>query len=143
MFEAKQAFRTVAVTGCFDILHIGHVRLLQFAKSLGDRLIVGVNSDESVRALKGPTRPVNKLSQRCEMLKAMRWVDSVIPFSEENAATFLSTYRPAVWVKGADYTIDTLHPDEKAAVKAYEGRIVFAPLVTGESTSRILREALK
>ena len=94
---------TVFTNGCFDLLHVGHLRLLWFARSQGDRLVVGLNSDESVRRLKGPTRPITPVDERREMLLALEPVDQVIIFHEDTPLTLIEALRPEVLVKGPDY----------------------------------------
>ena len=129
---------TVAATGCFDVLHVGHIRLLEWAKTAGHRLIVGINSDESIQRLKGPLRPINNMSDRAKMLKALRCVDEVFVFPELDAAAFLLQYQPDIWVKGNDYNMDKLSDAEKAAVKSYGGQIQFCPYPVAISSSGIL-----
>ena len=94
---------TVFTNGCFDLLHVGHLRLLWFARSQGDRLVVGLNSDESVRRLKGPTRPITPVDERREMLLALEPVDQVIIFHEDTPLNLIEALRPEVLVKGPDY----------------------------------------
>jgi rfaE bifunctional protein nucleotidyltransferase chain/domain len=125
--------RLVATNGCFDILHAGHVRYLEAASQLGDILIVGLNSDESVRRLKGPTRPVNSESDRAEVLLALRCVDYVTIFGEETAIEFLKLLQPNVYVKGGDWTPGTL--PETPVVESCGGKIMIIELVPGKSTS--------
>jgi len=100
--------RIVFTNGCFDVIHRGHVELLEFARSLGDVLVVGLNSDDSVRRLKGPERPVNTLMDRAVVLLAIRWVDFVIPFSEDTPERLIKELRPDVLVKGGDYELDDI-----------------------------------
>ncbi len=130
--------KVVATNGCFDILHAGHVRYLQQAKALGDYLVVGLNSDESVRALKGETRPVNPAQDRAAVLLALQCVDAVTVFEGMTARDFLLVARPHVWVKGGDYTVERLDSDEKRAVHLAGGRIEILPLLEGRSTTKIL-----
>src|ERR1035437_1737656 len=106
--EAGQ--RLVFTNGCFDLLHVGHVRYLAAARALGDVLAVGVNGDASVTKLKGANRPINNEHDRAEVLAALESVDWVTVFPEERATRLLSMVRPAVYVKGGDYTPETLHP---------------------------------
>ena len=128
--------RIVTTNGCFDILHVGHVRVLQAAKDLGDVLIVGVNSDESVRKLKGPTRPVNSEADRAEVLANLKSVDYVTVFGEETASELLECIKPHIYAKGADYTTSSL--PETPTVQSYGGEIAFLELVPGKSTSAIV-----
>ena len=103
--------------GCFDLLHVGHVRYLRDARKLGDALAVGLNGDESVRALKGKGRPLNNEQDRAEVLAALSSVDYVAIFPEMRATRFLEMARPALYVKGGDYTSDTLDAEERAALE--------------------------
>ncbi|MFH1066625.1 MAG: D-glycero-beta-D-manno-heptose 1-phosphate adenylyltransferase [bacterium] len=128
----------VATNGCFDILHTGHLRYLQAARQLGDGLIVGVNSDESVRALKGPNRPLNPEADRAEMLAGLSVVDWVVVFSETRAVNFLNAVKPHIYVKGGDYTTAQLDQDEVAAVTRNGGQIRILPLVPGRSTTGLI-----
>jgi D-beta-D-heptose 7-phosphate kinase/D-beta-D-heptose 1-phosphate adenosyltransferase len=113
---------TVFTNGCFDLLHVGHLRLLWFARSQGDRLVVGLNSDESVRRLKGPTRPITPVDERREMLLALEPVDQVIIFYEDTPLNLIEALRPDVLVKGPDYA----HRECCGAklVESYGGRVV-------------------
>jgi rfaE bifunctional protein nucleotidyltransferase chain/domain len=137
---------TVVVTGgCFDLLHIGHVRTLQAARGFGDYLIVMVNSDASVRWLKGPGRPLIPESERLEMLAAFACVDAVVLFEGASPAPLLARLQPAVFCKGADYAPPlgkALPPEEVAIVAACGGRIEYLPLVPENSTSAIIRRIL-
>ncbi|MBQ7515890.1 MAG: D-glycero-beta-D-manno-heptose 1-phosphate adenylyltransferase [Schwartzia sp.] len=128
--------RIVFTNGCFDILHAGHVRYLTAARAEGDVLIVGLNSDESVRRLKGPSRPVNPETDRAEVLGGLRAVDAVTIFDEPTAAELIALVKPDVYVKGGDYTLDTL--PEAAIVQRYGGRVAFIDLVAGRSTTNII-----
>ena len=130
--------RIVFTNGCFDILHAGHVRYLAAAKNQGDILIVGLNSDASVRRLKGSTRPINGEEDRAEVLSSLHCVDYVVIFSEQTAETIVGKIKPDVYVKGADYTIDTL-PEAKV-VAGYGGKVAFIPLVPGRSTSNVIKK---
>lgn len=130
--------RVVFTNGVFDVLHVGHVRYLQHARSLGDLLLVGVNSDASVRRLgKGVNRPVNELADRMEVLAALRCVDGVIPFEEDTPEALIETLRPDIHVKGGDYTVDSL--PESRIVLGYGGQVVIVPLVQGRSSSNTLK----
>lgn len=130
--------RIVFTNGCFDILHVGHVRYLGAARALGDCLVVGLNSDASVRRLKGPERPVNEEADRAEVLDALRAVDYVTIFDEPTAAELIEIIRPDVYVKGGDYTIATL-PEAKI-VRNYGGRVEFIDLVPERSTTRVIEK---
>jgi rfaE bifunctional protein nucleotidyltransferase chain/domain len=130
--------RVVATNGCFDILHVGHVRYLAAARKLGDVLVVGLNGDDSVRQLKGEGRPVNRESDRAEMLTALESVDYVTIFPEKRAMNFLRAAQPAVYAKGGDYTGDTLDPEERAVLDEFGTRIEIIPFERGYSTSALL-----
>jgi rfaE bifunctional protein nucleotidyltransferase chain/domain len=135
--ELRAAGKKIVTTnGCFDILHVGHVRVLQAARELGDVLIVGVNSDESVRKLKGPNRPVNTQQDRAEVLANLKSVDYVTIFGEETASELLQSIKPDVYAKGADYTTCSL--PETPTVQSYGGEIAFLELVPGKSTTAIV-----
>jgi rfaE bifunctional protein nucleotidyltransferase chain/domain len=131
--------RIVATNGCFDILHVGHVRYLEAARALGDALFVGVNADAAVAELKGPARPVNRAADRAEVLAALEAVDLVTIFPEARATHFLELVRPEIYVKGGDYTEDTLDPEDRAALKAIDAEIRIIPLAPGYSTTGLLQ----
>ena len=131
--------RVVFTNGCFDILHAGHVRYLAAARALGDVLILGLNSDASVRRLKGETRPVNSAADRAEVVGALASVDYVVIFGEDTAEELIARVRPAVYAKGGDYTRETL--PEAHIVESYRGEVAFIPLVEGKSTTNIIARA--
>lgn len=130
--------RLVATNGCFDLVHVGHVRYLRAARALGDALAVGVNGDESVRALKGEGRPLNRETDRAEVLAALACVDYVAVFSETRATQFLEQVRPAIYVKGGDYKPETLDADERGALARAGAEIKILPFETGYSTSGLI-----
>jgi phosphoheptose isomerase len=131
--------KVVWTNGCFDLLHLGHVRALQMAKALGDVLVVGVNSDNSVRTLKGPDRPIFPVSERLEVLAALECVDFVVVFEELTPADALARLKPDIHCKGADYRPPSGRPMvEASVVEAYGGRMKFLPLLPGHSTSEIV-----
>lgn len=131
--------KTVVFTnGCFDILHVGHVRYLAGARQLGDCLIVGLNSDSSVRQLKGPNRPVNCQEDRAEVLAGLTAVDYVVIFDETTAENLIAVVQPDIYAKGGDYTIEKL-PESKI-IAAHGGRIVLVPEVPGRSSSNIIEK---
>jgi rfaE bifunctional protein nucleotidyltransferase chain/domain len=139
----RAAFRAsgkklVVTNGCFDILHLGHVTYLETARKLGDALLVGVNADNAVRQLKGPERPVNTESDRAAVLAALASVDGVCLFAEKTATRFLAAAQPDVYVKGGDYTLDTLNQDERRTVEQAGGKIVIVSMVPGKSTTALL-----
>jgi len=129
--------RTLVFTnGCFDILHVGHVRLLEAASQLGDRLLVGLNSDDSVRRLKGPARPVVTLEERAETIAALRCVDRVVGFDEDTPLALITLVVPEVLVKGGDWTPDRVVGRD--VVEAGGGHVIIIPLVRGRSSSALL-----
>jgi glycerol-3-phosphate cytidylyltransferase len=131
----------VFTNGVFDILHAGHVSYLAQARALGDLLIVGINSDQSVRRLgKGPDRPVNSLEDRAVVLEALRSVDGVVAFEEDTPEAIIEVLRPEVHVKGGDY--DLAQMPEAKIVAAYGGKVVLLPFLEGRSSTNIL-ERLK
>lgn len=136
----RQCKRIVFTNGCFDIIHAGHVRYLTTAKSFGDVLIVGLNTDESVRKLKGASRPINTQADRAEVLLGLKAVDYVIYFGEATAENLIAEVKPAVYVKGGDYTLETL--PEAAIVQSYGGRVELVNLVAGRSTSNVIEKIL-
>ena len=131
--------RLVVTNGCFDLLHLGHVTCLETARHQGDALLVGVNSDAAVRQLKGPDRPVNPEQDRAAVLAALESVDGVCIFAEPTATQFLAAARPDIYVKGGDYTLDTLDQDERRTVERAGGKIVIISFVPGRSTTALLR----
>ncbi len=131
----------VFTNGCFDILHVGHVRYLRQARALGDALVVAVNGDESVRSLKGPTRPINSEADRAEVLAGLECVDFVVIFHTERVTELVGEIRPQIYAKGGDYTIATLDPSERAALENAHTRIEILPLVPGKSTTATLVRA--
>ena len=130
--------KLVVTNGCFDLLHLGHVRYLQAARNQGDALLVGVNADSSVRVLKGPDRPLNSESDRASVLAALESVTAVCIFSESTAARFLTAAQPDIYVKGGDYTLETLNQDERRLIEKEGGKILIIPFVQGKSTSSLL-----
>ena len=133
--------KKLAVTnGCFDILHLGHVTYLENARNFGDALLIGVNSDAAVRGLKGPTRPVNSETDRASVLAALQSVDGVCIFAETTATKFLAAAQPDLYIKGGDYTLETLNQDERRAVETAGGKIILVPFVPGKSTTALLEK---
>lgn len=128
----------VATGGCFDLLHAGHIRTLSAARSLGDCLVVCLNSDRSVRRLKGPRRPINGESDRAEVLRSLACVDAVAVFEEDTPEAILNELRPDVWVKGGDYA-DPDDLPETRLLRAWGGRTVVLPYHSGRSTTRLAR----
>ncbi len=133
--------RRLAVTnGCFDLLHAGHVTYLEAARNQADALLVGVNSDDAVRGLKGPGRPVNTEQDRALVLAALESVDGVFIFRERDAVAFLELVQPDIYVKGGDYTIETVNQDERRLIERNGGQIVLLAHVPGKSTTKILEK---
>ena len=130
--------KLVVTNGCFDLLHLGHVTYLENARNLGDALLVGLNGDGSVRQLKGDGRPINVEDDRAAVLAALESVDGVCIFAEKTATKFLGAARPDIYVKGGDYTPDTVNQDERRLVEQGGGRIVIVPVVPGRSTTQLL-----
>ena len=135
--------KIVATNGCFDLLHVGHVRYLQAARALGDLLVVGLNGDRSVHELKGAGRPLTIQRDRAEILAALACVDLVTVFPDLRAAKFLAAVRPTIYVKGGDYTPRTLDAEELAILKEIETAIRLIPFETGYSTSGLIEQICK
>lgn len=133
---ARRRLSVVFTNGVFDLLHPGHIHLLERARGLGDMLIVGVNTDASARRLgkKGPRRPVNPLAARCRVLAALACVDAVVPFGEDTPERLVSRIRPTIMVKGSDYRAD------QVAGGRHAERVVIVPLKKGHSTTGLLRK---
>ena len=127
----------MATGGCFDVLHAGHVATLQAARALGDGLVVLLNSDASVRRLKGPARPVHSHDDRARVLLGLSCVDAVVVFDEDDPGRALRRIRPDVWAKGGDYEDADL--PEAAVVRSWGGRVVLLPYLSGRSTTAVLQ----
>jgi len=139
--QQKRGRAVVFTNGCFDLLHAGHVALLEAARGQGDFLVVGVNTDPSVRRLKGRARPIVPLRERMEVLAALRSVDCVVPFAEPTPARLVARLRPDVLVKGSDYRVPEIVGRE--VVLARGGRLVTVPLRRGRSTTDLIRRVLR
>jgi D-glycero-beta-D-manno-heptose 1-phosphate adenylyltransferase len=137
----RQGLRLVFTNGCFDVLHLGHTRILAEARKLGDRLLVAVNSDRSVRALKGPGRPIFPENERTEILAALAAVDYVTVFDDLTPRDLISRIQPHVLVKGADWAPDQIVGKEE--VESAGGQVLSIPVVQGFSTSWLIQAALK
>ncbi|MBC8102315.1 MAG: D-glycero-beta-D-manno-heptose 1-phosphate adenylyltransferase [Cytophagales bacterium] len=129
--------RVVFTNGVFDILHVGHVRYLEQARALGDALLVGINSDASVRRLKGPTRPLNAQEERAEVIAALRCVEGTCVFDEDTPHALIEVVRPSIHAKGGDYQTPDALP-ETPLVRSLGGEVVILPLVPGRSTTRLI-----
>ena len=136
----RQGKKLVITNGCFDILHLGHVSYLQAARNCGGALLVGVNSDESVRQLKGEGRPINIETDRARIIAALEAVDGVYVFQGLRATDFLAQSKPDIYVKGSDYTIDSIPQDERRIVESVGGQIIFLPFIPGKSTTSLLKK---
>jgi D-beta-D-heptose 7-phosphate kinase/D-beta-D-heptose 1-phosphate adenosyltransferase len=136
-----RGLRLVFTNGCFDLLHVGHVRYLRQARALGDALLVAVNSDRSVRALKGAGRPLLSEGERAELLAALASVDFVTVFDDESPRALIADLLPDVLVKGGDYALGEIHGREE--VEAAGGRVVSLPFVEGASTTSIIERLKK
>jgi rfaE bifunctional protein nucleotidyltransferase chain/domain len=130
--------KLVFTNGCFDLLHVGHVRYLAAARALGDALLVAINGDDSVRALKGDGRPLNRARDRAEVVAALECVDHVTIFPEVRVAALLEQVRPALYVKGGDYTVESLDSEERRVLKQTGTEIRIVVLEKGYSTSSLL-----
>lgn len=137
----NQGKTVVTTNGCFDILHVGHVRYLEKTKTFGDYLIVLLNSDKSVRSIKGPTRPINCEEDRAEILSALKCVDYVVLFNEDSPKNLLDEMKPDVYTKGADYTMETL-PEADIMIKN-NTRVEFIEFVEGKSTTKTINKINK
>lgn len=133
--------KLVVTNGCFDLLHLGHVTYLEAARNAGKALLVGVNSDVAVKALKGEGRPLNSELDRALVLAALESVDFVTIFPDVRATQFLAKSRPDIYVKGGDYTLDTLDQTERSTVESSGGRIILIPMVAGKSTTSLLKKS--
>jgi rfaE bifunctional protein nucleotidyltransferase chain/domain len=137
--ELRAAGRPVVLTnGVFDLLHTGHLHYLQQARELGDALFVALNSDESVRQLKGPRRPLQGEQERAFALGALACVDTIVVFRDKRLAAEIRALRPDVYVKAGDYSLVTLDPGERAALEEAGVRIVFLPFLPGFSTTTLI-----
>jgi rfaE bifunctional protein nucleotidyltransferase chain/domain len=132
--------KLVVTNGCFDLLHLGHVTYLETARNQGDALLVGVNGDDAVRQLKGRDRPLNEEHDRAAVLAALESVDGVCIFAESTATRFLAAAQPDIYVKGGDYTLETLNQEERRTVEQTGGKIVLIPFVPGKSTTGLLQK---
>jgi rfaE bifunctional protein nucleotidyltransferase chain/domain len=132
--------RLVVTNGCFDLLHLGHVTYLETARNLGDLLLIGVSGDDSVRQLKGANRPLNNEQDRAAVLAALESVSGVCIFAEKRATRFLALAQPDIYVKGGDYTLETLDQEERRTVEQAGGKIMLIPFVPGKSTTALLEK---
>ena len=140
----REAGQTMVMTnGCFDLLHVGHLSYLQKSRELGDQLWVLINSDESVRALKGPTRPIQSEIERAYSLAALSCVDRVVVFGNPRLVHEIEQLQPDIYTKAGDYTIDTLYQPERQAFDAVGAQIKFLPFLKGFSTTNMIEKIHK
>ena len=137
----KQNKKIITTNGVFDILHLGHIKYLQEAKKLGDVLIVAINSDDSVKQIKGPERPINSEQSRAKVLAALSFVDYIVIFNETNPVNILSEIKPGIHVKGGDYRIEQII--EKDIVEKNDGKIILIPEIKGYSTTDLINKIIK
>jgi len=138
----KQAGKRIVFTnGCFDIIHVGHVRYLKEARSLGDVLVVGLNSDESVRAIKGMNRPIVPQGERAEVLSSLSDVDYVVIFNEPDPYNTIAALRPDILVKGGDWSIENIIGRD--IVESYGGKVCTIPFIEGASSTNIIESIIK
>lgn len=130
--------KMVFTNGCFDLLHVGHVNYLEAARNLGDYLVIALNSDDSVRKLKGPTRPINNEASRARVLSALACIDYVVIFRTKRVTPLIQALKPEIYVKGGDYTIDALDKSERTAVEENGGKIILLPNWKGFSTTKTI-----
>lgn len=137
----REAGKTMVMTnGCFDLLHIGHLSYLQKAKQLGDEFWILINSDESVQALKGPTRPIVNEIERAYSLAALSCVDRIVIFNSPRLVEEIKLLKPDIYTKAGDYTIDTIHKGERAAFESVGTEIKFLPFLQGFSTTKMIEK---
>lgn len=136
----KKNLKLVITNGCFDILHRGHAQYLMQARALGDAMLILINSDRSVRELKGPSRPIIDEYNRAYMLCALESVDSVVMFDTQRCDDMFIELRPDIYVKGGDYTLETINPQEREALQSVNAAIRFLPFVEGFSTTEIINK---
>jgi len=134
----KEGRKVVFTNGCFDILHIGHLELLEAARNLGDILMVGLNSDDSVRRLKGPSRPLNNEKDRAHLLAALTVIDFIVIFKEDTPFELIKTIRPNILIKGGDYQPERIIG--ASFVESYGGRVVVFPLISRKSTTDLMNK---
>lgn len=135
----KQGEKIVFTNGCFDILHIGHFRYLNKADQYG-KLIVGLNSDKSVKKNKGPNRPINNEKNRAQMLASLSCVSYVFIFNDKTVEGLLKKIKPEIYIKGGDYTLDTVNQDERKIIENYGGKIKIIPAQRNTSTTAIIKK---
>ena len=135
--------KVVAINGTFDLVHRAHLKMLKYAKSLGDMLIVGINSDLSVKKLKGDSRPINHENDRKDFLLELGFIDGVAIFDELNAVEFLKKVKPDIYCVGGRYNLQTMNQEEQKYLESIGAEIKFFPLIEGYSTSKIIEKLNK
>ncbi|RLG16061.1 hypothetical protein DRN69_01850 [Candidatus Pacearchaeota archaeon] len=144
VMDLKESKRTIVWTnGAFDVPHAGHLKCLKEAKDEGDYLIVGLNSDSSIRKIKGPHRPTNPEDKRVEFISSLPWVDYIVIYSEPDTTRYLSAFKPDIYAKGGDYNIDTINQDERKIVESYGGKIAFVGGSKIDSTTDIIKRIVE
>lgn len=138
--EKIKGKKIIWTNGCFDILHKGYIKYLREAKRLGDILVIGINSDNSIKKLKGENRPVQKEEARTEIISSLEFVDYVIVFNETSPIKMLRELKPDIFAKGADYNFETINQEERKAIEECNGKIIFIPFIDGESTTNIINK---
>lgn len=138
-YQAKNK-KVVWTNGCFDILHVGHIKYLKQAKTLGDLLVLGLNSDNSIKSLKGEHRPVFNENDRVTVMNAVVYVDYIVLFDNPSPLDIIKILKPDIYAKGGDYTLDTIEQNERWLVDSYGGEIQILPIVPGVSTSDIIEK---
>jgi rfaE bifunctional protein nucleotidyltransferase chain/domain len=138
--ERTEGHKIVMTNGCFDLLHVGHISYLQKSRELGDALWVLINSDESVRTLKGPHRPIESEQERAYCLAALSCVDHVVVFNSPRLVEEIKLLKPDIYTKAGDYTLDTLHQGERAAFESVGTEIKFLPFLEGFSTTKMIEK---
>lgn len=142
--DERAAGKTMVMTnGCFDLLHVGHISYLQESKKLGDHLWILINSDESVRALKGPTRPIQSEAERAFSLAALSCIDYIVVFNQPRLTDEILLLKPDIYTKAGDYTIDTLYQPEREAFESVGAQIKFLPFLEGFSTTKMIEKIHK
>jgi len=141
--QRKEGKTMVMTNGCFDLLHVGHISYLQASRALGDQLWVLINSDESVRALKGPTRPIESEAERAYCLAALTCVDYIVVFNKPRLIEEIEKLQPDIYTKAGDYTLETLHQGERAAFESAGTEIRFLPFLEGFSTTKMIEKIHK
>lgn len=142
--DERAAGKTMVMTnGCFDLLHVGHISYLQESKKLGDHLWILINSDESVRALKGPTRPIQSEAERAFSLAALSCIDYIVVFNQPRLTDEILLLKPDIYTKAGDYTLDTLYQPEREAFESVGAQIKFLPFLEGFSTTKMIEKIHK